>query len=400
MISNNKLLLEKAPNVKQQVDLPDCSSLTTQISNSKSPTNSTQHNNERNSITSIEFESNSSAILNEQIRNKLEKLNALSDRINDLERQSDHTNKLFRETLKYSSDRLREQALSLGIKSIKRSRVYQAAKLSVEQTQNNCQEACLRYERANRDHQDARDAIKIAEDKLKKIKASSSRKPDKESQLTVENFNDLGKIETHNSLETVAGQLNSLSLENHNGDEDKTHDTIDEKNAHHYLASGTSAQDTAKVSEELNFALAKLAEANELRASCQKEHMSKTNELMIAQENLIRLEREFSVSIKKTRPYFEEAKKFNAKLDSLKLENKRLIEDVNKTKQDYSRALRDLELFSDDLRTKQKLIDDEMITNILECDSGLGSAKSDFQNENIHDHGPGNMFLENSDSID
>lgn len=314
-------------------------------------------------------------VLDEEIRNRLDKLNALSDLINSLELQFDQANILFRETLKCSTERLSTIAKNLGPKSIKRGRVYHEAKISVEQTQTECQRACVEFEQANNDHQYAKQAIREAESKLFEITCSNSQKTSNHKSPTNSNehaepiesnlanksdlyFLDDYKTASDNNAtnskvtyEMEDSTINSekLPMDRQQFAQNKP-DIIDEDAIRIF--------NSAKLSEDLNKAIVRLVEAEEKRLKCEKLHLDQANKLMVAQENLTKLEREHGTTIKKAQIYFDEAKQFNAKLNSVKSDIAKVSESIVAAKRAYARTLGELEQFSEELHiSAKKLID-------------------------------------------
>lgn len=391
----------------------------------KLDSNITVNNNELNdelNQTSSTDGSNScnNQILNDEIRNRLDKLNALSDLINSLERQFDEANLVFRETLKCSTDRLGTIARILGSKSIKYGRNYHAARLTVEQNQSECQRACVQFEQANNDHQSAKLAIKEAEMKLRKIAEHRDLDGDKEKKSPTTTINEsvpsplFIEVSTKNTRTSQQGELvaesngistildvNKLRLTQIEGidyDAGSSDGTVQQRpvvtshkqhensicdtniqsyeeanNLHCKLEKLSTEQskcnlvmkypqdnlptstdsnlldDSAQLSEELNFAISQLVEAERKRGISQRLHLDQTNRLMVAQENLMRLEREHGQSIKRSQLYFEEARRFDARLNSVKGEISRISDEIVAAKQAYAETLSDLEKFSEEI---------------------------------------------------
>lgn len=343
--------------------------------------------------------------LDDEIRSRLDNLNALSDLINSLERKFDEANSVFRETLKCSTDRLSSLAKALGTRSIRQARIYHAAKLSVEQSQSDCQKACVQFEQANKDRQFAKKAIQDAESKLKEIAGTAAAAncviaiPTCVSitdsiDLSKLSLNDISKLteptESYSSSfacdkeaaqpssstilicnghskkpekpttvylddATISSQISNTTKSNAQESDIKLvcrndiqeHEDKEEKTD---LSSSTSMiKNAAKFSEELNQAIVKLIEAEKKRGLSERQHLDQANKLMIAQENLLKLEREHGPSIRRSQFYFEEAKRFNAKLSSVKGEICRISDDIIAAKQAYAQTLSELERFSDDL---------------------------------------------------
>lgn len=317
-------------------------------------------------------------LLDDEIKSRLDRLNALSDLINSLELQFDEANSVFRNTLKCSTDRLSTIARTLGDKSIKYGRVYHAAKISVEQSQSDCQRACVLFEQANKDHQFARKAIKDAELKLRKVAGSTEKGVITLSDLhATTNSIDLSKLtlkeapspagrlqnsasasdllstscdmpEATNSIKTINSEsLNRLDSRGRQlNDRDKFQVTESD------LKPEPGANSVAELSEELNQAINKLVEAENKRGQSERQHLDNANKLIVAQENLMKLEREYGNSIRRSQLYFDEAKRFNAKLNSVKGDICRISEDIIAAKQAYARTLEDLEQFSDGLHMR------------------------------------------------
>lgn len=327
--------------------------------------------------------------LDDEIRSRLDKLNALSDLINSLERQFDDANSVFRETLKCSTDRLSSIAKALGKKSIKQGRVYNAAKLSVEQSQSDCRKACVQFEQANKDHQVAKNAIKEAE--LKLMAAGGQKLVNGTKPVTAgTNIGtiDISKLNLHDHEPSQALGSEKLSI-NHSlcdnniesssttelptssnhinfparpttfpsklvSDPKETHiqnGQCDEK----LLSPNTVINNNAAIlSEELNQAITRLIEAERIRGQSQRQHMDRANKLMLAQETLMKLERDHGPSIRRSQLYFDEAKRFNAKLNSVKGDICRINEDIIAAKQAYAQTLSELEQFSDDLHVNSE----------------------------------------------
>lgn len=276
-------------------------------------------------------------LLDEEIRNRLDKLNAISDLIYSLEVQSDQANAQFRETLRCSAEKLSGIAKNLGRNYIQQGRVYQAAKLSLEQTRADCQRACVQFEQANNDHQQAKLAIREAESKL--LEMNTVRRPVTLSATSVD----------HECDKMAARGSSSSTVDN----KDPTADT-----------DATRLANSAKLSEELNQALMRLRDAEERRRRSEKLHSEQANKLIVAQENLTRLEREHGPSIRRAQVYFEEAERLNAKLNTVKNSIARVRQDLIGAKEAYAKALSDLEQFSEDLHLSRRgLIDSDQAEN-------------------------------------
>lgn len=349
--------------------------------------------------------------LDNEIRSRLDKLNALSDLINSLERQFDEANSVFRETLKCSTDRLSSIAKALGHKSIRHARVYHAARLSVEQTQSDCQKACVQFEQANKDHQIAKKAIRDAELKLKevagktangvisipnvnvnsisvnvlKLKLTEDSREEEDGHLSINkqlegcSQKSSCDTETNSSIpialdskiqdETISNtssvdqvSTSSIDVTDSSNSESSTAQVTDviESNSQDNEKVGLSPSSiityAAKLSEELNQAVVKLIEAETKRGQSERQHLERANKLMIAQENLMKLEREYGPSIRRSQLYFDESKRFNAKLDSVKRDICRISEEILAAKQAYAKTLSELEQFSDDLHDSSEVI--------------------------------------------
>ena len=347
-------------------------------------------------------------VLDDEIRNRLDKLNALGDLINSLERQFDEANNLFGDTLKCSTDRLSIIAKTLGTKSIKYGRVYHAAKISVEQSQSDCQRACVQFEQANNDHQFAKRAIKEAELKLRNIagdnglngvittpntnlalesdlkKLHLNDRSQPASPPTIEGvqqqeirYNDAEcdisctkerlREQTTSSTSITAATLDvssssntqsSSSCEEEDEDNNNVHsngERVADKSEHvpdlceTAKVSISTDHATTKLSEELNQAIIRLIEAEKRRCLSEKHHQDEANKLMLAQENLLKIERDYGPSIKRSQFYFDEAKRFNARLNSVKRDICRISEEILAAKQSYAQTLSELEQFSEDL---------------------------------------------------
>lgn len=120
-------------------------------------------------------------------------------------------------------------------------------------------------------------------------------------------------------------------------------------------------RDAARLSEMLNTATIRLREAEQKRAQSERLHLDKANKLMIAQENLQRLEREHGNSIKRSQLYFDESNRFKAQLNSVKSDISRISDEIAQAKKAYSRTLGELEKFSEELhfssaQAKQRLL--------------------------------------------
>lgn len=258
-------------------------------------------------------------VLDDEIRSRLDKLNSLSDLINSLERQFDEANCLFRETLKHSTDKLSSLAKTLGKKSIKYGRLYREIRYSVEQSQSQCQVACIEFEKANKEHQIAKKAIQDAELKLREVNKA-----------------------TEDDNGVISNQIQNLSF-----DKLKLIEDIDLDQS--LPDSDLTVNDAAKLNDELNQAILRLFEAEKRRCQSQKHHLDKANKLMFDQENLLKLERDHGSSIRRSQLYFDEAKQFDAKLNSVKSEILRINENILAAKQAYAQTLSELEQFSEDL---------------------------------------------------
>lgn len=293
-------------------------------------------------------------ILNDEIRTRLDKLNALSDLINSLEGQFDEANSFFRDTLQCSTRRLSEIAKTLGKNSVRQGRIYHTAKIYLEQSQSDCQRACVQFEQANKDHQCAKDAIREAEQKLREIAGKPA------NDVITTSYSDVNSIDMQKlciSDESCPTQSNSsASSQNEKHDNSNSESSTVSNNcnsiAQSYCASsssGINSKSAAELSEDLNKAIMSLVEAEKQRGQSERQHLDRANKLMIAQENLTKLEREHGPSIRRSQLYFDEAKRFNAKLSSVKGDICRISDEIIAAKQAYARTLSELEQFSDDL---------------------------------------------------
>jgi hypothetical protein len=352
--------------------------------------------------------------LDDEIRKKLDKLNALSDLINSLEVQFDQANILFRETLKCSTDRLKIIAKTLGSKSIRHGRIYNEAKISVEQTQAACQQACVQFEQANNDHQFAKEAIREAETKLKQLNIDAG--VDSKMHLLGKchssgfEFNDLGKLsldadnyddtrqefseysqsscdieateKAFDSIDTISPDKSDV-LSKSDGGETIHSSTIglddefiaqNENTVAHKISDHDESKimTAAKLSEDLNQAINRLIDAENKRRQSEKLHLDQANKLIIAQENLLKLEREHGTSIKRSQIYFDEAKRFNVRLNSVKNDVARISEEIIAAKQAYARALSELEQFSEHLHLNSKNLSSLKIGSDLSPPSAQG----------------------------
>lgn len=327
-------------------------------------------------------------LLNDEIRSRLDKLNALSDLINTLERKFDEANCVFKDTLKCSASRLDTISRALGSKSIKYGRVYNAAKISVEQSQAECQRACVQFEKANIDHQSAKKAIKEAELKLKELAQSETANGviDISSDNSIEslNINNLKLTITSNSeipRETTSQSSTQSSCDNTDSesssqgtpktegcsineldhkcssagsDNMKTNaqvqvNNMDDKQVEDVQSPTPMIKSAAHLSEELNKAILRLKDAESNRGLSEKQHLDQANKLMVAQEKLLKLERDYGQSIRRSQLYFDESRRINAQLNSLKCDIDRIRDDILDAKQAYARTLSELEQFSDNL---------------------------------------------------
>lgn len=369
------------------------------------PNNSNNNNNNNNVIdehhaatsSDSNFEGSEAIcynkVLDDQIRFRLDKLNALSDLINSLERQFDEANSSFRETLKCSTDRLSSIAKALGHKSIRHARIYHAAKISVEQTQSDCQKACVQFEQANKDHQFAKKAIKDAELRLREVAEQTTNGVIAIPNIDLDSIGiDLCKLKLAEDLEgkkdggAIEHQLNEHSESSCDKETNSSFPTAFELTQESKISKvhadqvDTSSSDStassvgmstaqvtnfaqsykkgdekatylisnaAKLSEELNQAILKLIEAETKRGQSERQHLDRASKLMIAQENLMKLEREYGPSIRRSQLYFDESRRFNAKLKSVKGEICRISEEILAAKQAYAQTLSELEQFSD-----------------------------------------------------
>lgn len=358
-------------------------------------------------------------VLDDEIRLRLDKLNALSDLINSLERQFDEANSLFRDTLKCSTNRLSTIAKTLGSKSIRQGRIYHATKLSVEQSQTDCQKACVQFEQANKEHQIAKEAIRQAELKLLEANGADGSHKVEDSVIALsingvcesidmqkmkltdnddeDNIIDDDPIQTRSeyrehkqcsSSSASSCDTNKTAFTSSSSGIVSNQTTQDEEEpaafktsilVQHEQTKDSNAQETkvldiennektisptitiikhaTLLSEELNQANTRLIEAEKRRCQSEKYHLDQANKLMIAQEKLTRMEREHGQSIRRSRLYFDEAKKFDAKLNSVKGDICRISEDILAAKQAYARTLSELEQFSDDLHDSSNTIE-------------------------------------------
>lgn len=148
------------------------------------------------------------------------------------------------------------------------------------------------------------------------------------------------------NAQTIVTRLADIgSLSQNELKEDKSLDACD---IHHATTTQVSLN-AAELSEQLNRAIARLNEAEKRRKQSEKQHFDCANRLMVSKANLVRLEREHSQSIRRSQLYFDEARQFNAKLDSVKSSICRISKEILIAKKAYAQTLSELEKFSEDL---------------------------------------------------
>lgn len=296
--------------------------------------------------------------LDDEIRTRLDKLNALSDLINSLERQFDDANQLFSDTLKQSTERLSSLTKILGKKSIKYGRIYHATRLSLEKSQNECQKACIEFEQAVKDHLSAKEAIQQAEIKLKDISINVEQGSSQDK-----HHNDIDRLDEIFKQASICPQ--ECDKEDDSKDDcspnahqesivksplDATNNELDQT-----YSNQSVIQDAAKLNEELDRAITRLSLAERKRSESRKHHLDKANKLMLDQNTLLNLERDHPISIRRSQLYFDESKRFNCELNNVKSEIARISSDILITKQAYARTLGELETFSEELHHSSHL---------------------------------------------
>ncbi|XP_014666790.1 PREDICTED: SH3 domain-binding protein 5-like [Priapulus caudatus] len=100
-----------------------------------------------------------------RIQGELERLNSATTEINRLEKEVDAANSVFRTTLSESSQQLKQLAKKLG-KSVEKARPYYEARDVAFKAHREAQKAAIQFQRANSEHQAAKETIYLAEQRL------------------------------------------------------------------------------------------------------------------------------------------------------------------------------------------------------------------------------------------
>lgn len=105
--------------------------------------------------------------------------------------------------------------------------------------------------------------------------------------------------------------------------------------------------------EMLNHATQKVMDAEKQKADCHAEHQRRTRLFHSAEQKLQQLEDRFRRSINKSRPYFEEKQVCQDQLQTQKNRIQELQQQVSSAKATYSTALRNLERISEDIHRQR-----------------------------------------------
>lgn len=103
--------------------------------------------------------------LDPRIQVELEKLNTCTDEINQLEKQLDDANCLFRTLLQDSTHQLKSLAKKLG-SCIEKARPFYEAQETSQKLQKECQTAATNFQRANGVYAAAKETIALAEERF------------------------------------------------------------------------------------------------------------------------------------------------------------------------------------------------------------------------------------------
>jgi len=226
-----------------------------------------------------------------RIEDKLEELNSWTERINNLEKEFDEANSIFRSFLTDYSDKLKVYSKKIGLKNIEEARSYYEARDRAAAAQRRCQKTVVAYEKACQMLVQAKGEIELTERRFQVNAETSSKTQD---------FDVLWQ-------------------------------------------------------EMLNQATLKLQEAEQQKRKSKEAHEQSMKEFMASDEELSRLERRLRSVIKKTQPYFDESLKFKQHLLKIKEEIGQLSRKIVTSKSFYATTLKDLEGISEEIHQRRRL---------------------------------------------
>ncbi|RWS04710.1 hypothetical protein B4U79_14966, partial [Dinothrombium tinctorium] len=255
--------------------------------------------------------------LDPRVKQQLETLNQLTERINLLEKRFEESNAMFRCVLNESSDKLKIIARHLG-KCVKEARPFYETKRKTKELQLKCQRAAINYEKACQLYEQSKETINLTEERFAAHKQRAEFKK--------------------NDFEP-----------NERRDFDNTWQ------------------------EMLNQATAKLTSAEIMKRESELKHERCMHLFRESEERLNLLEKQLKTSIKKSRPYFEEQNKFHLRLSAIKAEIETLSKEITESKNAYSMTLKNLEKISEEIHEKRN----RSFLKSLKREPGVGAEMND-----------------------
>ncbi|OTF77297.1 SH3 domain-binding protein 5-like protein, partial [Euroglyphus maynei] len=123
--------------------------------------------------------------------------------------------------------------------------------------------------------------------------------------------------------------------------------------------------------EKLNIANAKFMEAKSKREEHELEHLSLMAQIRLFEYNATELKTKHKSSIKRAKPYFDEAHNIDLRLKKIRDDTKLLEEELAKCKSQYSTTLKNLENISEEIHEKRA----QYIAKSLKREPGLKLPK-------------------------
>ncbi|KAF0301403.1 SH3 domain-binding protein 5 [Amphibalanus amphitrite] len=245
--------------------------------------------------------------------------------------EEEEANALFRTTLNNSTASLKLLSRRLG-SAVEKARPYYEAREAARRTQLDCHWAAVQFQRASVLHQNARETIRLAEERFLPRQSDADQPPPPSPQY----------------------------------------------------------QFDSAWQELLNHATMKLLEAEQLKHASESEHLRRANTFAKAQAKLKHLERSLERSVARARPYFEQREVVQQELLRQKATIQQLQRTLGAAKSRYSSSLRELESISEQIHERRRMreLKPDLVSMDLgaaELDAGIEldgeSATSDYQED-------------------
>lgn len=137
--------------------------------------------------------------------------------------------------------------------------------------------------------------------------------------------------------------------------------------------------------EMLNHATMKVMEAETNKTKSELEHQEKAASFAVAKEKLFGFEKQLKSSISKSRSYFELKEIFHKELEDLKARIYKIHQNIVIAKQDYSESLHNLEVISEQIHMRRRLLEPREPGVGAENDLGLPDIMLDDMDKNLRE---------------